>query len=344
MLRRCLILGCLAAAAACDARRSGNDVPDTTPAEAEPYHLDNELLARLLDLSDAQLSCAPGHPALAPLEKEMDVGRSLASHWHRADAARRPRYLRMMVRYAVREPGEPGTHRRFIDSPYPVRSIEVAASLVRGLDDESGEVIGEATRLLTERVDESAIRKLSAKIVESVARRGNWHAILLLGRTGSREAERLLRKDERFRRYPVRKTDLALAKLGDEALQARFIDEYRKEPDPTKKWRLAHYGLAYIGSDLCCRALAEDLRTPLIVVGGNRSETSLRVWLVKALHLALPDERVLRRPYRAPEDDSYYVGIEKWAEARYGIVWKRPRPPFFYFSRGIGKPLPPSRR
>ena len=130
---------------------------------------------------------------------------------------------------------------------------------------------------------------------------------------------------------------MALAKLGDEALQTRFIDEYRRETDPRQKWRLAHYRLAYIGSELCCRTLAEDLRTPLIYVGANRSRTSFRVMLVEALRHALPDEPL---PSKEPKDNSYYAEIEKWAEERYGVVWKRPRPEFFHPIPAPVRPYP----
>ena len=94
--------------------------------------------------------------------------------------------------------------------------------------------------------------------------------------------------------------------------------------------------LGYIGSEKCCAAVAQELRTPRILVVG--AYVSLRVMLIDALRMAFPEEPLLWPRDPVPVDDSYYEKIEKWAEARFQIGWDRPRPKFFYAEPREGPP------
>lgn len=282
---------------------------------------DDKYLEMIIDVPRSRRF--PGSRALEHIEREIDISRYLKKNWHNAESQYRDELLSLWAEYSSLD-----SERRY----YRLTSKDVVEEMVNALDSNSKETRSHFTRIIEKNVDEKLVREFSSEIVRAVKKHGNTEATRLLGRTRSIDAVELLMTDDRFSRSSRRTVELALAKLGDEELQKKFVDNFRQEEHPKKKSHIAR-DLAYIGTELTCRALAEDLRSSLKVQAG--ATVSLRVRIIDALCRAYPDEEVLRPPKKQPRDDSYYEQIEKWAEKKFGIKWKNPRPPFFYGMPGI---------
>jgi hypothetical protein len=128
--------------------------------------------------------------------------------------------------------------------------------------------------------------------------------------------------------------EIALAALGDEALEARYINEYKNEKDHLKKAEYVKY-LGWIGTEKAVRTLAEDFRTDIIYEKKNGARISLRFDIQKALLFNYPEERSL---VKIIGRDEQYEQIENFIEEEFGVEWKTERPPFFVES-GVSIPL-----
>ena len=219
---------------------------------------------------------------------------------------------------------------------YRLSDTEVGATLVEALDDSDLEVRSFAASRLARDFEDTVVRFEAERIIRHVGEHSNTDAILLLGRTGSERASNLLLKDPQYARASRRETELALAKLGDEQLEDKFVSAFKEARGSAQKVQAAR-DLGYIGTRRACIALAEQLRSP--EMAGPRGEYSLRVAVIEALSQALPGEKVLWRPTTPPTDDRYYERIETWATNVLGVSWNTPRPPFFYRMAMPGKPL-----
>lgn len=119
--------------------------------------------------------------------------------------------------------------------------------------------------------------------------------------------------------------EIARAALGDTALQQRYIDAFLKEKDPEKKAQLAG-PLGWIGTQAALRALASEMRTPLVIEVPMALRRSVRLDVMAALSYNYPDKLILYD--NAIQDDEGYARVERFCEETFGIQWKTPRPPF----------------
>jgi hypothetical protein len=264
----------------------------------------------------------PENPALRDMEEQTNLLSDLCQNWTAAETAeKRIRLLRFAVELGKYQSRSKRSRFRLSDG-------RIGEALLQALDDESQDIRSTASDLFENEFDTATVQRFGPRILEIVRKRKNTDAILLLGKTGMKEAELLLREDKAFSAASKRTTELALARLGNREYEAKFIGDF-KSAKPQNQSLIAQ-DLAYIATESSCRTLAEELRTPEKVKAG--AFYSLRVFIIDALSLAYPDEQVLRRPdpLALPKDDSYYQEIERWAEDTFHISWTVPRPPFFY--------------
>lgn len=121
--------------------------------------------------------------------------------------------------------------------------------------------------------------------------------------------------------------EIALAALGDKPLENKFTKAFLASQEPSEKIELARK-LGQIGSRSALRALAQEMRTPLIYEMPGNSESSVRVEIASAIGYNYPDKPFLM----SVQEESDYERIEKFCESEFGIEWKTPRPPFLVFN------------
>ena len=226
------------------------------------------------------------------------------------------------------------THRRNLIKGRP-RDMQaediIARALVAALSDDDRGVRRVAAKLL-EQCHVNTVRKFANQIVDAVRKNANTDAILVLGSTGVESAAALLLSEPAFRNCNKRRTELALAKLGNKACEEKVIREFKAEVSPDKQFSTqVCWDLAYIGTDSAVKALAEELRTSVIFTGRNW-QVSARVRLIDAIHTVYTNETIFvhNKDFQtAPANDGYYQKIEEWAERKFNISWKTNRPPFF---------------
>ena len=281
----------------------------------------NQTIRRILAIPAENLF--PGSPALQDIEGQTNILTDLCQSWTAGETPeKRIRLLRLVVDLGKCQSRAKRSHFRLSDD-------RIAEALLEALDADTQDIRSTAADLFEKEFDEGTVRTFAPRILEITRKRKNSDAILLLGRTGMKEAGLLLQEDKAFRAASERTTELALARLGNKEYEAKFIGEFKSAKRPGDKLRLAR-DLAYVASESACRTLAEDLRNP------EKVETSglcsVRVFIIEALSMAYPDEQILWRPHplSEPQDDSYYENIERWAETKFNISWSQPRPPFFY--------------
>lgn len=276
--------------------------------EPSAYHIGSEAMRILRQEEGALDALASALPDLAPQQSE-----TLLSIL--ADMGTRPI----------------GPAQRAIPHHALVTDQKVIDCLVEALSDPAAEVRTKAARLLVARVERKHIVSGSKAIVSALSR---WEGDLnyrLLGLAGSAEARDLLDQRRQQQGLSVEGIRLASAMLGDPKAQRLLLDEYLGEKDPVKKERLA-VDLSYVVSAAAIKALAKDVRSPLVVRWGGKGRRSFRLVVVECLSRVYPHEKALWKPRVPPKSDEYYDVIEKWAEATVGVQWTRPRPAFMYES------------
>jgi len=212
---------------------------------------------------------------------------------------------------------------------------KVIALLVGILKEKDSTVKRAATNLLFYRVRDTDMIAIGEEIIKALEESGDLTSYpKLLGKTGSARARKSLGSDPQFRIVNKESTELALAKLGDEKLEKKFIKLFLNEEDSRKKERFA-INVGYVGSTNAINALAREMHSPLIVTNASGSRYSIRLPIIKALSMAMPDKDIFWIPIPEPTDDKYYIQIENYCEKNLKIKWSTPRPPFFYFSPGM---------
>ena len=299
---------------------------------------ENARVSRILDLVCRihPANIYPGTPAMSELEKEKDLVAVLCQNW---DKFKDPERRASVLDYVVCRAHQACKSRRYW---YRLNDETVAKALVQALDDEDPSVREyEAAGCLLDWFHEDVVRSHTKQILSALEHHpDNVKGILLLGRTASVSARDLLRRDGRFVNgdFAKHKVDVALAKLGDQEREEMLIKMFNTENAPKSKASLADE-LGYIGSEKACKALAMELRSALRV--GSHPEYSFRVLIIRALSRAYPDNELLREPEEKEVrklGDLYYDRIEKWAEQKFSIAWKEPRPDFFYMMGTPGRP------
>ncbi len=116
---------------------------------------------------------------------------------------------------------------------------------------------------------------------------------------------------------------VALAALGDKALERRFIDRFADTRDPKEKMEAAK-PLGWIGTPATLKALASEMRSPLVFTIPATFRQSVRPAIAKAIQYNYPRDRFLL----VVNSDADYERIEKFCEKEFGTTWEAPRPPF----------------
>jgi hypothetical protein len=120
-------------------------------------------------------------------------------------------------------------------------------------------------------------------------------------------------------------TLVAKAALGDQTIERQFVDPFVSTRDAVEKARLARL-LGLIGTHSALTALASELRSDLEIVIERVFRRSVRLDIIADLSYNFPDLGFLYE--RAIKDDGAYETIEHFAEQRFGVSWRTPRPPF----------------
>ncbi len=221
-----------------------------------------------------------------------------------------------------------------------VREKTAVLILVDALRDKDTDVRNKASRLLSRAVPSSSLRAFALQIVETTKVTSHSDEILVLGRTDSFFAQKLLETEPRFKRANETQFKMALARLGNQEYERGFVKQFKDCKRPEEKAALATR-LGYIASPPAIIALASELRSPEKCSWLGAGKQSLRVPIIMALSDAMPEHAVLWRPDdSAPVKDSYYESVEQWASKSLGTSWRTARPPFFFRGAAPTRPVP----
>lgn len=130
---------------------------------------------------------------------------------------------------------------------------------------------------------------------------------------------------------------LARAALGDKELEKSFIASFKETDNPEEKAEFAKF-LAYIGTRAALKALAEEMRTDLILDMTNVMLKSVRLDIAAALAYNYPGKAFLYD--NAIMDDDGYARIEKFCEDNFGVTWTNERPEFLTVQGFPSQPAP----
>ena len=172
-------------------------------------------------------------------------------------------------------------------------------------------------------------------LTDDLKERPGTTAFLLIAKVKPAEAVPVVRKLMAAPRWPKElNARVAAAALGDTAIEKEFLDSFRETADPREKARLAKV-LGWIGTDPALRALADALRTDLVIEMPRVSRRSVRLDVLAALSYNFPDQQVLYESQLL--DESGYEQAEEFCVKWFGTKWDRPRPPFL---TTMGFPIP----
>jgi hypothetical protein len=132
-------------------------------------------------------------------------------------------------------------------------------------------------------------------------------------------------------------TMIAAAALGDKEIEKYFIGRFREATVPQEKADAARH-LGFIGTPAALAALADGMRTPLVIEMTGVSRRSVRIFVIDALRYNYPDKTFLYS--NAVRSDADYEVIEKFCEETFGTKWTTERPPFLWIQ---GFPSEPPR-
>lgn len=160
-------------------------------------------------------------------------------------------------------------------------------------------------------------------------------AFLLIAKVKPPEAVPVVRKLMTAPRWPKElNARVAAAALWDKDIEKEFIDCFREAADPKEKARLARV-LGWIGTDAALRALADAMRTDLVIEMPRVSRRSVRLDVLAALSYNFPDQQALYESQLLDEEG--YDQAEAFCVKRFGTKWDTPRPPFLTI---MGFPIP----
>lgn len=116
---------------------------------------------------------------------------------------------------------------------------------------------------------------------------------------------------------------IARAALGDDHIEQELIRGFLETQAPEVKAERAKV-LAHVGTPAALRALATEMRTPLIVEMRMVMRRSVRVDIMEALSFTFPDNPL----FWGVSNDGGYAAVEAFCEQRFGVRYQTPRPPF----------------
>jgi hypothetical protein len=212
----------------------------------------------------------------------------------------------------------------------------VVEILVDALSDKDIRVRNEAGHIIVYHVPTSALNAFSFRVIAAVRALHISDDIGLLGKTGSAYALEVFAARPEFARGNPQGVLAARAGLGDPDAEKHLVKRFLEAKSPDRKVQLARL-LGRVGTPAAVAALASELRSPMVYRKGGM-ELSVRVPIIRALSMAMPQHRVLWRPDPPPGSDDYYIEIEKWCQQTLHVSWDKRRPAFFY-SMPIPRPL-----
>ena len=118
---------------------------------------------------------------------------------------------------------------------------------------------------------------------------------------------------------------IAQAALGNTRQEMPFVTRFVATRDPREKASLAKV-LGQIGTPTALRALANEMRSDLIIEIPNVMQRSVRLDILAALARTYPEETFLYD--NAIQDDAGYARVEEFLKRTLGTHWANPRPPF----------------
>ncbi len=132
-------------------------------------------------------------------------------------------------------------------------------------------------------------------------------------------------------------TRIAAAALGDREIERSFIERFRAAQEPAEKAELAKL-LGLIGTESALREVAAAMRSDMIIEMSGVSSRSIRIYFIEALSYNFPEETFLYD--NAVNSDEDYAKVEKFCEERFGVKWKKERPPFLWIQGYPTEPQP----
>jgi hypothetical protein len=160
-------------------------------------------------------------------------------------------------------------------------------------------------------------------------------ALELIAKAKPPEAKRVvdaLSKSEDFEESEA--AMVARAALGDEEAEGELIHPFVGTLDPKEKMARAAL-LGQAGSPGALKALASEMRSPLVYEMTRTFRKSVRVPIAEALAYNFPDQVFLYEGSINSDED--YARIEEFCEKKFGVKWTRPRPPFLRV-QGLAQP------
>lgn len=127
---------------------------------------------------------------------------------------------------------------------------------------------------------------------------------------------------------------IAHAALGDTATEDDFLAK-EQAAATGQELAIALESLGLIGTERSLKAVAQRLRSPLIITLPGAYDKSIRLNVLDALRYNDPDQPVLYPNNIA--DDSDYAAAEQFCSRKLGVVYTEPRPPFLTY---FGHPIP----
>lgn len=219
-----------------------------------------------------------------------------------------------------------------------IESQPVLDVLVSALDDENGNVRELALDLLWEHARPRDLRPYADRLLGAAHRIVDNKMYFLLGMTDSRSVVPFLTE--------LAEDGIAIprqvhARLGDAKAEMELLEEFQGETDPRRKGEKALV-LGYVSTPRCAKALASELRSPLVVTT-RHYEYSLRYKVLEALGMIYTDEPLftsgLLSVVRTHNDgqsgalrgEEYFDRVEAWCTRHLGVQYHGDRPPFLLY-------------
>ena len=184
------------------------------------------------------------------------------------------------------------------ERPAPVINHKAIVScLVFMLHDSDPEIRNEAAAALIGRCLMNKFRRIRKKSSPRLQKNPTLDAaVLLLGRTSSEAAKRLIAKFSDIFSSEPEYLQMALARLGDHDSEERIMNAYLEAKEPRIKADLARR-VGYIGTGRAVRVLATDIRTSEVYAWQMQARRSFRIHVIEALHKAYLSEPIFWKPF-----------------------------------------------
>ncbi len=185
-----------------------------------------------------------------------------------------------------------------------------------------------------------AIREHERALVEALERAPNPELLLLVAKGKLVSARPVVNRLMESGRWAGEEaTRIAAAALGNRTIEGSLVTEFTDTQDAERKAHLAK-SLGYVGTDAALRALASELRSPLIVGAQSAFARSVRVDILEALRFNFPEEDVLFTNRYSSDAD--YERAELFCAQRFGTSWSTSRPVYLTVrAEPLPMPRPP---